>query len=232
MSKFFNLNNPIVNFLGRITDIMILNILTVLLCIPVVTAGAAITADYYCCLKIRRDEDSGIIKMYFRSFRENFRQSTILFFIILFLMMIPTFMLYVVLNAYGEAAPSYIKIMLAMAILTVSFLTIMVFPVQSRFSNTVFNTIKSSVILAFSNPFRTLLIIVITVAPFVFAWMYIMFLPVMILFGISVPAFISVMLYNKTFLKMEKAANEAFGVPEPGSDDEHIFNENNDNDSK
>ena len=121
--------------------------------------------------------------------------------------------------------------MLMLAILTVSFLTIMVFPVQSRFSNTVFNTLKSAVILAFSNPFRTLLIIVVTVAPFVFAWIYIVFLPVMILFGVSVPAFISVMLYNKTFMKMEKAANAAFGVPEPGSEDEHIFVESNDSKS-
>lgn len=228
MSKLFSHDNPIINLLGRITDMMILNLLTLLLCVPVITAGAAITANYYSCLKIKRDEDSGILKMYFRSFKENFRQSTILFFIVLAILAIPSYMLYVVQNMYVDAAPIYIRIMLSAAVLLAAFLTTMVFPVQSRFSNTVFNTLKTSMLLAFSNPFRTLLILVVTVAPIYLTWNFLVLLPAMLLFGVSVPAFIAVLLYNKAFLKMEKAANEAMGIPEPGSEDEHIFGEHDD----
>ena len=228
MSKLFNPDNPVITFLGRITDIMILNILTLLLCVPIVTAGPAITACYYCCLKIRRDEDSGILKMYFGSFKQNFKQSAILFFIVLAIIMIPTYMLYVVQNLYVDTAPTIMRVLLAAAILLAAFLTTMVFPVQSRFTNSVLNTLKTSMLLAFSNPFRTLLILVVTVAPFYLTWNFMVLFPILLLFGISLPSFIAVLLYNKAFLKMEKAANEAFGVPEPGSEDEHIFEEHDD----
>jgi len=228
MAKLFNPDNPIINLLGRITDMMILNVITLLLCVPVITAGAAITANYYCCLKIRRDEDSGILKMYFKSFKDNFRQSTILFFIVLAILAIPSYMLYVVQNMYVDEAPTYIRIMLSAAVLLAAFLTTMVFPVQSRFSNKVLNTLKTSMLLAFSNPFRTLLILIVTVVPIYLTYNFMVLLPAMLLFGVSVPAFISVLLYNKAFLKMEKAANEAMGIPEPGSEDEHIFEEHED----
>lgn len=230
MGKIFSPDNPVINVLSRITDMMILNVITLLLCVPVITAGAAITANYYCCLKIRRDEDSGLLKMYFRSFKENFRQSTILFFIVLVVLAVPSYMLYVIQSMYVDAVPAYIRVMLGAAVLLAAFLTTMVFPVQSRFSNTIINTFKTSILLGFSNPFRTLLILVVTVAPFYITWNFTVLLPIMFLFGISVPAFVSVLLYNKAFLKMEKAANEALGVPEPGSEDEHIFEDRNESD--
>lgn len=232
MAKLFSPENPIINFLGRITDIMILNVLTLLLCVPVITAGAAITANFYCCLKIRRDEDSGILKMYFRSFKENFRQSTVLFFIIVIIMLIPSYLLYVVQSMYVDTVPTYIRIMLSAAVLLAAFLTVMIFPVQSRFSNTIGNTIKTSILLAFSNPFRTLLILLLMVAPAYITYNFLVLLPAYILFGVSLPAFIAVLLYNKAFLKMEKAANEAMGIPEPGSEDEHIFEDRDDSNSR
>jgi len=227
MGKFFHMDNPFFRLLGRITDMMIINVLTLLLCIPIITAGPAITACYYSCLKIRRDEDSGTIRMFFKSFKENFKQSTALFFIMLFILAIPSALLYVVQNLYVDTAPTYIRVMLSAAILLAAFLLTMVFPVQSRFSNSIVNTLKTSILVGFSNPFRTLGILVITVAPFYITYNFLVLMPAMLLFGVSVPAFISVLMYNKQFLKMEKAANEALGIPEPGSEDEHIFSDTN-----
>ena len=44
MSTIFNLDSPIMRALSRMADLLILNLLTLLCCIPVVTAGAALTA--------------------------------------------------------------------------------------------------------------------------------------------------------------------------------------------
>lgn len=46
MSKIFNPDSPIFRFLSTVFDFIVLNIVTLILCIPVVTAGAAITALY------------------------------------------------------------------------------------------------------------------------------------------------------------------------------------------
>ena len=69
--------------LSRVADLMILNFLTLVCSIPVITAGAALTALHYSCLKMVRDEDSYLIKAYFKSFRENFRQATIIWVLLL-----------------------------------------------------------------------------------------------------------------------------------------------------
>ena len=73
--KFLEIDSPFMRVLGRIADLMIINFLTILLCIPVVTAGAAFTAMHYVMLKLVRDEEGYIVKQYFKSFKENFVQS-------------------------------------------------------------------------------------------------------------------------------------------------------------
>lgn len=47
MRDFFNSESPIMSFLGRVADLVWLNLLTLICCIPVVTAGAALTALHY-----------------------------------------------------------------------------------------------------------------------------------------------------------------------------------------
>lgn len=74
MSNFFNMDNSLWRFLGRLADVMILNIVFLITCLPVVTIGAAWTSLSYVTLKMSRDEESYIVKSYFKAFRQNFRQ--------------------------------------------------------------------------------------------------------------------------------------------------------------
>ena len=65
MSSFFNMDSPIMRFLSRLCDLMILNILCLICCIPIVTIGASITALYSVTLKMVKGEDSYIAKGFF-----------------------------------------------------------------------------------------------------------------------------------------------------------------------
>ena len=71
--KFFNLDSPVMQALGKMADLMWLNILTLIFCIPVVTVGASLTAMHYMALKIVRNEECYITKGFFKSFKENFK---------------------------------------------------------------------------------------------------------------------------------------------------------------
>ena len=81
--KFFDIDGPLMQGLTKIADLMILNFLTILCCIPVVTAGAAFTALHYMVLKLARNEEGYIAKGFFKSFKENFRQATIIWILVL-----------------------------------------------------------------------------------------------------------------------------------------------------
>ena len=74
----FKLDSPLMNFLGRVCDIMILNVLLIVFSIPIFTAGAAITAAYSVSYKMVKNEESYIIKGFWKAFKENFKQSTVI----------------------------------------------------------------------------------------------------------------------------------------------------------
>lgn len=77
MGKFFNMDSPIMRFMTKVADIMILNLLFIVTSLPVFTVGASLTALYYVAMKLVRDEEGGIFQNYFHAFRQNFRQGTI-----------------------------------------------------------------------------------------------------------------------------------------------------------
>lgn len=69
------LDNPVINFLNKMTDLIMLNLLFLVCCIPVVTIGPAITAMYYVNLRSIRYGDGYVVRTFFRAFRESFKQS-------------------------------------------------------------------------------------------------------------------------------------------------------------
>ena len=74
MRSFFDLDNPFIQFLNRLTDVVILNVICLICCIPIVTIGTSITALNYVTMKMARNEEGYIVRDFFKSFRENFRQ--------------------------------------------------------------------------------------------------------------------------------------------------------------
>ena len=73
LQGLFNYDNPVWRFIGKLGDLIILNILWMITSIPIVTIGASTTALYYVTLKLVRDEDGYTIKSFFKSFRDNFK---------------------------------------------------------------------------------------------------------------------------------------------------------------
>ena len=56
----FKLDSPLMNFLNKLCDIMILNILVLVFSLPIFTIGAAVTAGYYMSFKMVKNEENYI----------------------------------------------------------------------------------------------------------------------------------------------------------------------------
>ena len=83
MGELFNLDNPVWSFMGKVADLIILNILAVICSLPIFTIGASWTALYFVTIRMVRKEESYIVKDFFRSFKENFKQATTIWLIVL-----------------------------------------------------------------------------------------------------------------------------------------------------
>ncbi len=75
----FQFDGPFFEVLGKITDVIFLSFLWFIMSIPIVTIGASTTAAYYVAFNQLNKRDGYVVSSFFRSFKENFKQSTILF---------------------------------------------------------------------------------------------------------------------------------------------------------
>lgn len=202
MGRFFNLDSPIMRFLGRVADLMILNLVTLVCCIPVVTIGASLTAMHYVLLKMVRNEESYIVRSFFKSFKVNFKQATIIWLIImLFLGFFAADSM--IIKYSGLEFPSAMKIALTALFMVVYMVVCYVFPVLSKFDNTVPKTMKNALFMAILSFPKTVLMMIVYLLPLAILYFSLMAVPFVFLFGISAPAYVAAMLYNGTFKRFE-----------------------------
>ncbi|MCR5214057.1 MAG: YesL family protein [Eubacterium sp.] len=69
--KLFRYDSGFMQMLDKATDFMLLNILCFLFSLPIITAGASVSAKYNVAMKIHRKEEPTIIKPFFKAFKEN-----------------------------------------------------------------------------------------------------------------------------------------------------------------
>ena len=83
MFSLFKYDSPLVQTCNKIVDCICLSILWLVTSLPIVTIGASTTALYYAINTGIRYDRGGIWSSYWRSFRANFKQATILWLLLL-----------------------------------------------------------------------------------------------------------------------------------------------------
>ena len=222
--KFLNLDSPLMQALGKMADLMWLNVLTLICCLPIVTAGASLTAMNYMALKIARNEECYITRGFFKSFKENFKQATLIWLILLLVTAVLVGDFIIMRTSGMEFGTLFRGVIMAIALLVV-FTALYVFPVLAKFENTVFRTIKNAFMMSVMQFPKTLLMIILYLIPIAVFIFVMQLMPLSLLFGLSAPAWCSAKLYNKLFKKLEDQITEANAPaqPEEEQEDERIF---------
>lgn len=220
--KLFSLDSPLMHVLNKISDLMWLTILAFLCCMPIVTAGASFTALNYMALKIVRDEETYIAKGFFKSFTANFKQATIIWFIILLLGAVFIGDIAIIWNLEGTFYDVLIGIFTILFVLLL-FESAFVFPILAKFDNTIKKTMKNALVISIIQFPKTIVMIVMPVALIALIFFFPVLVPIVFLFGMGTCAFVAAKMYDKFFAKMEDRIREAMG-PQPEEDaGESIF---------
>lgn len=170
--KFLSYDSPFSQLLLKLCYSCYLNLLWLICCIPIVTIGASTTALYYTSLKIVRGEDHALGHMFFRSFRENFRQSTVLWLILLAtgLFLAGDGYLAYRLRAASTGAPAVLwTLILALVIgaaVVYTIVLLFVFPLVASVSNTNWAMLKNSFFIGARYLFCTILVFAVHFAMF------------------------------------------------------------------
>ncbi len=148
MDQFINPDSPIMRFITKIALSVYLNILWLICCLPVFTAGASTTALFYVTLKMAEDKEGNITKAFFRSFRGNFKAATKIWLILLGLGAILALDGYVFYHMRFESVLWTIGTAIyIVALIAYAVVLMYIFPLLSRFDNHLGAMFKNSIII-------------------------------------------------------------------------------------
>ena len=167
--KIFNMDSPAMRFLGKFANLMILNWIMIICCIPIVTIGPAITAAYCVALKMVRNEEGGIFHDFMHSFRINMKQGIVVGLIVIGIGLGLAFEIYWMyqISQFGSLFDKlifYVLIFLAaIFLMTVNY----VWSLLARFNNTTNQLFRTARALAVRHIMATIVMGVIAAIPVV-----------------------------------------------------------------
>ena len=157
MSKLFRMDSPLMRFLTKIAGLMVLNILFCVTSIPLITIGASWTALYSVTLKMVRDEEGSVSRSYFRSFRQNFRQATLLWLGVLVVLALLVLDIRVLNGMAGGTAPGLLRVGVEILALLGIMVLQYLFPSLARFEASLADTLKNACMMALAHLPKTAL---------------------------------------------------------------------------
>ena len=207
--NFLHIESPLMKKLGIMADLLILNLVTLVCCLPIVTAGAAFTAMHYVLLKIVRGEEGYVVKTFFRAFKENLLQGTILW-IIMVIVYAALFVDWRILRMQGNEFPVFMNILLLAAVIIIYLISLYVFPILSRYQNTVPGTIKAALTMSVVGTIRTIGSAIVYPIPYVILFFVgYPIVPIILCFCFTGPGYFRAKMYDGLFLTYETVAANA-----------------------
>ena len=203
MEKFFDSENPVMRILSRLVDLALLNILTVCTSMLIVTAGGALTAMNNVLLHLVRGDETYVTRMYWTSFKKNFRQGIPEGLLLLAVAAVTAVDMWT-LHGSGSRLATMMMIIVTFIAMFMAVTFVYMFALQARYENTVRGTIINAFRLAIGNLPRTAgMLLIWIVWVLILVYLHNAAPGFFLLCGLTLPGYLCAMLYNGVFNKLE-----------------------------
>ena len=195
-------------FLSRLVDMAVLSLMTIAFMIPVVTAGASITAMNNVLIHLVRKDETYVWKMFLTSFKQNLKQGIglgILFTAIFAVAGLELMML----HSIDAKSSTMFMIIITVISLCAFAVGIYTFALLSRFENTVRGTLVNAVSLALGHIPRTLGMLAVWAAWAALLWLLHGIYLLVLLYGLTIPGYLCAMIYDPIFRQLESNEESA-----------------------
>ena len=161
MGKIFRWDSPLMRFMMLITNLMCLNVLWVLCCLPVFTAGAATTALYRVIFLYITKQDDGVLKPFFKAFKDNFKLVT------------PVWMLHLLIGAalgaeafyLSQGSQLWLKVIFGILLFIYIGVGAYLYPIMARYETSRKRAVFNSFALSVRHLLTTVCVVVLQVLP-------------------------------------------------------------------
>lgn len=136
-------DSPVIGFLNKAVDLIVLNIIWLICCLPVVTIGAANAAKYYVCIISIRQGDGYVLKRFFSAFKENFKNATIVWLVQLLFILVSVID-YLFWNKMGGMTGRVMICINGAIMLILVLICEFIYPVMAKFEGNVKTIVKNA----------------------------------------------------------------------------------------
>ncbi len=204
--KFNWTDNVVMRALGKIGDMICLNLMWLICCIPIITIGASTTALYAVMLRMVKNEEGYIFRGFLKAFKTNFKQSTLIWLILLLLGILWTVDFRVAGFMPGMAGTVLSAVFLVLGFILLSVM-IYIFPLTARYENGMKATFKNALILTVAKlPYTFVMVAVVVAAVIASLWSTVTLLfslPLWLIIGGALIAWINSYILRRVFVIFE-----------------------------
>lgn len=165
----FNINSGFFKFINRLLDVFFINLLWIICSLPIVTIGASTCAAFSITLKMVDDEEGYIGKTFFKAFKQNFKQGTLMW-----LITAPcVYILYLLWQMVIKSEDINAIVIIGVILLTAIAISINLYsyPLIARYENSLKKIIKNSFGICVQFFIKTLILIaVVAVEIIIIMW--------------------------------------------------------------
>lgn len=130
--SIFSVDSKLYRGLSLVADLVLVNLVTVLACLPVVSIGAAVTANYACCQAIIEGRMAGVVSTWWRSFRSAFPRAILPWLLTLALTGLLSWEWYIATQLANPTIMLMSQAVLAAALLIVGLTQLWLWPLIAR----------------------------------------------------------------------------------------------------
>ena len=206
MDKLFSMDNVVFRAIGKLVDLVWINLLTLVCALPVVTAGASFASMYYLLLRMAENDSGALTRGFFRAFRKNFKNATAVWLIGLVVLAVYGYELWLlhqgVMDAYGvmyKVTLGLISLIIVGVIMILNYY----FALLARYDRNWKQTLKNAALLTVGFLPRSLCMAVLMLFPLALMLLSDYFFWLWFLYGLSYPGYLIARIMLTVFQKTE-----------------------------
>ena len=203
MKSFFQLDGPVMRAMSDIMILVVLNLVTILFCIPVVTAGASLASMHYILMQMPEQKEGHILKTFLKQFRLNLKNATLPWLVLFF----AGALLYLYYQMFGgKEGRGVIQVLIFLGVLILAMLYVWLFPLLARFTYPFRGGLQNAALLAAAYLPRTLAMAALTAVIPIILVLSLRLLPLAFLVGLTLPGYFCMLIYRDVIEGMVEAA--------------------------
>lgn len=207
LKKIFDPQNKILQFCGKIVDLVLLNLLFLVGSIPILTLGTSLSALFGTIFKWQNEEETSLYKDFIRLYKANFKQGTLLSSMLLIIVGVLGFDLSIMSQNDALWFRFGTAVIYGLLLLIFAY-SIYLFALLGRYVYTTSSVLKNAFLISIVHLPKTALIIVVGVLPFFLLFFnlytYVIGFTLFVLLGFSTIAYFQGRWLNQIFTGYEK----------------------------